>query len=350
MPSLACDVTAFAQNPYGGIARVCCHTAIESARQTDFAVTACYLKGARPNFQNPVIQTCRLGLWSGLLGPNFDIAHSICHRKLPVKARFHVYTVHDAWSLAPNDYQSPAFQRKLGARMRRDLARVDLVTTDSHYTRSELLKYDLIDPDKCVPLPIGVTLPGAASGLEIPPSGLAAPDRPFVLFVGRLENRKNIQHILQAVSPISDLVLVLVGEPGFGYEEKIRPALGSFPAERLVHLKGLPEHQLLWLYRHALVMLQPSWDEGFGLPILEAMAAGCPVITSDRSAGAELAGDAAILVDPHAPEQSRREIERLLSDGQTRLDLIESGLSRAKGYTWERYGEQLTATYRALLQ
>lgn len=349
MPSIACDVTALAQNRFGGIARVCFHTAVEAARHDDFVVTACYLKGELPALQIPTIHVSRLRLWSGLIGPTFDLAHSICHRMLPVKARCHLYTVHDAWSLAPNDYQSPAFQKKLGERMRRDLVAADLVTTDSQYTRSEILKYGLIDPAKCVALPIGVTIPDATS---VQPTQLAALpkfDKPFVLFVGRLENRKNIPHILEAVRSFADLLLILVGEPGYGYEEKIKPALSSFPSERLLLLNRISESELLWLYQHALATVQPSWEEGFGLPVLEAMAAGCPVITSNRSATVEVAQDSAILVEPDAPEQTRRALQRLRDDIVFRHSAIAAGRLQASSFNWELFGDRLVQLYRSLI-
>ncbi len=346
MLSVACDITAFAQNRFGGIARVCYHTVSELSKYDNIVVTAYLARGETPKI--PGVTVKRLRPWSGFLESRYDIVHSLCHRRLNLKGQTHVYTVHDVWSLEPNKFQSPEFQRKLGARMRREISLADLVLTDSLWTRAQLIRFALIEESKCVALPVGVSVPDPAVTVEEPLAGFTNGGKPYVLFVGRLENRKNLPHILDALRPLRDLQLVLVGEPGYGYDEDIKPLLESFPTERLTSLNRISELELLWLYRHALVTLQPSWEEGFGLPILESMAAGCPVITSNRGAMLEVAGDAAMLVDPDAPEQSRVGIERLLADVPYRVSLIEAGRKQAEEFTWRKYGEKLAAIYQAL--
>lgn len=346
MLSVACDITAFAQNRFGGIARVCYHTVSELSKYDSFAVTAYLARGETPEISGVTVK--RLRPWTGFLESRYDIVHSLCHRRLDLKAKLHVYTVHDVWSLESNSFQSPEFQQKLGTRMRREISLADLVLTDSLWTRSQLIRFALIEESKCIALPVGVLVPDPAVIPTVPPSGFTVDGRPYVLFVGRLENRKNLPHILDALRPLRNFHLVLVGEPGYGYEENIKPLLASFPADRLTSLSRISESELLWLYRHALVTLQPSWEEGFGLPILESMAAGCPVITSNRGAMLEVAGDAAMLVDPGAPEQSRLGIERLLADAPYRMSLIEAGRRRAEEFTWRKYGEKLAAIYQAL--
>ena len=103
------------------------------------------------------------------------------------------------------------------------------------------------------------------------------------------------------------------------------------------------------LYRHALAALQPSWEEGFGLPILEAMGHGCPVITAGCSAPPEIVGEAGILVDPAKPAQSRQALERLLDDQFYRRRLIDAGRARASHFTWENYFATLSDAYQRLL-
>jgi glycosyltransferase involved in cell wall biosynthesis len=229
--------------------------------------------------------------------------------------------------------------------MRRDISRSDLVVTDSDWTRTSLLKHGLIDESRCLALPIGVDCAGRHASATGPAGLEAAP--PYVLFVGRLENRKNLPHIIEAVRPLSTLRLVLLGEPGHGYGE-IETLLTQFPADRLVLLHHVSEPELIWLYQHALATLQPSWDEGFGLPVLEAMAAGSPVITSNCSAMAEVAGDAAVLVAPDAPDQSRRALEQLRDDPSLRARLLAAGRLRAQKFSWDIYGERLAGIYRTL--
>ena len=348
MRSVACDITAYARNRYAGIARVSYHTVRELEKFSDLAVTAYYAKGDPGRFEGSSIAVRKHRPWTYRIGRSFDIAHSLCHRQLAVEAQYKVYTVYDAWSFRPNEYQSPEFQEKLGERMRRDLDESHLVLTISEWTRSELIQLGVVDPEYCYALPIGIAVPTKeemeAARPVVPVQGL----KQFALYVGRLENRKNLPHIIEAVRPFNELGLVLVGEPGYGYDEGVKDMLASFPQERLVALSRIGDSELLWLYQHALVTMLPSWEEGFGLPMLEAMAAGSPVITSDRSGCAEIARGAAFMVDPAEPEQSRRAIEQIREDAKFRNQLIGDGKRRAAEYTWTRYGKSLRECYDRL--
>ncbi len=245
----------------------------------------------------------------------------------------------------PNPYQPAPFQKKLEVRMRNDIFRSDLIIADSEWTRRKLLELDLVAPDKCVAIPLGVSIPSIPTDADI-----SAPVRPvlsqsYVLFVGRIENRKNLGHIVDAVMPLKNLSLVIVGEPGFGYDDIAVRDLARFPSERLIRFSRLAQADLTALYQHATATLLPSWEEGFGMPVLEAMAAGSPVITSDRSSCAEVAGDAGVLVSPDEPSASTEALRRLLDDQPYRHALIAAGTHRAREFTWERYGGTLTQLY-----
>lgn len=348
MIHVAIDITAYTRNRYGGVARVCAATAAELARYDDLAVTAYWQKGEQPAFLSPTVVK-RFGILDHIIKPTADITHSLCHRMLPVKSRYHVYSVHDAWSLHPNRYQSPAFQQKLGARLRRDMERADLVVTGSQWTKSELLRLDAVDNDKCVVVSDGVTIPSVVANSTgiLAQHGLAP--QQYALFVGRLEYRKNLSHIVAAMRDLNNLRLICVGEPGFGYEDTVVPELAKLNSDRLTVLSHISNCDLSTLYANALAALQPSWDEGFGLPVLEAMAHGCPVITSNCGATREVGEGAAALVDPAAPEQSAQALKRLANDKPFRNDLITSGLKRAQQFTWSSYGVKLADLYRSLM-
>ncbi|UCE24295.1 MAG: glycosyltransferase, partial [Candidatus Zixiibacteriota bacterium] len=101
---------------------------------------------------------------------------------------------------------------------------------------------------------------------------------------------------------------------------------------------------------NAVATLLPSWEEGFGLPIVEAMSNGCPIVTSNRSANAEVGGEGAILVNPENPDESREAIERLIEDQSFRNRMIEAGRRRASLFTWERYFDRLVDIYDRLLE
>ena len=347
MIHVAIDITAYARNRFGGVARVCAATAAELARYDDLSVTAYWQKGEKPSLQSSVTFK-RFGILDHIIKPTADITHSLCHRMLPVKSHFHVYSVHDAWSLHPNRYQSPAFQQKLGARLRRDMERADLIVTGSQWTRSELLRLGAVDNDKCVVVPDGVTIPSAVSNsTEILVKHGLAPQK-YALFVGRLEYRKNLSHIVAAMRDLNDLRLVCVGEPGFGYEDSVILELAKLNSDRLIVISRINDSDLSTLYANALAAIQPSWDEGFGLPVLEAMAHGCPVITSNCGATREVGEGAAVLVDPAVPEESRQALQRIRDDESFRTKLIKAGDARAREFTWQNYGERLAGIYRGL--
>jgi glycosyltransferase involved in cell wall biosynthesis len=232
--------------------------------------------------------------------------------------------------------------------MKKELRKADTVVCISHATRDRLLDLNLFEPAKCHVALMGVALPGEATAS--PPTFAATLTRPFALFVGRIEVRKNLEHVVEAVRTIEELDLVLVGEPGFGHEVIEREFLTLFPGRRMHRLSRVSEPELDWLYRHALATLQPSWEEGFGLPILEAMVRGCPVITSNCSASAEVGGSAAVLVDPEDPEQSEQALRKMLSEPGHRQKLADAGLVRCAEFSWEKYFEQLRGIYSQLLR
>ena len=233
--------------------------------------------------------------------------------------------------------------------MRRELASVDLVIVGSRAVERDLAAHNLVAPEKVAVAYQGVEPPLAAFGKPITFDISPLLALPYVLFVGRLETRKNINHLLDAIQPLSDIHLVLVGLPGFGFEDTIKGRLGGFPSDRLHLFTQIPGRDLGLLYRHALAGVFPSWEEGFGLPVLEAMAAGCPVITSNCSAPPEVVDDAAILVDPAEPAHTRRAVEQLRSDPSMRETLGVRGQERAAGFTWERYFSVLANAYSRLL-
>jgi glycosyltransferase involved in cell wall biosynthesis len=158
-------------------------------------------------------------------------------------------------------------------------------------------------------------------------------EEPYVLMTGTLEPRKNVPRAVEAFAGLpQDLrdrfELVVAGPPGW------ETAQIEAPDVRLVGL--VPDDELPALYAGAAVFLYPSLREGFGLPVLEAMAAGTAVVTSNLSSLPEVAGDAAVLVDPYDVEAIRSGIGALLSDDARRAQLAAAGRERARTFTWER--------------
>ena len=348
--SVAYDVTSLAENRYGGISEVCRQTLVEASRCSEIKPSAVYRRGDPANIDIPSVDIRRIGPLTRFSPARFDIVHALGHRLPPVRGRRLVYTLHDAWSLIPNRYQSEDFQRRIGPRMIKELGRVDAVFSVSQATQDGLLKLDIVDPGRCFVVPNGVAEPGPPAAKAENGEVAAILGRSYVLFVGRLEVRKNLEHVIEAVLPETGLDLVLVGERGYGGEEIERQVVGRFHQDRLHRFARLSSADLDLLYRHALAALQPSWEEGFGLPVLEAMVRGCPVITSNCSGSAEIAGDAAIRVDPAEPLQSTTALERLRVRPDPRERLIAAGQERAAAFSWKSTFERSVSIYRQLLQ
>lgn len=175
----------------------------------------------------------------------------------------------------------------------------------------------------------------------------------YILSVGTLEPRKNQKRLIRAFESLPEthgkLDLILVGGKGWHARGVLR-AIESSPArDRIRRLGAVPESDLTALYENALVFAYPSLYEGFGLPILEAMAAGTPVLTSNLSSLPEVAGGAAVLVDPRSVESIRSELERLLAEPALRDRLVALGREREADFNWERAARETLAVYRHAL-
>ncbi|MBI4582442.1 MAG: glycosyltransferase family 4 protein [Planctomycetes bacterium] len=178
-------------------------------------------------------------------------------------------------------------------------------------------------------------------------------EKPYLLFVGDLAARKNLEAVFKAYwrarSERSDLRLVIAGRPSFGWEESpARARLSSRPEG--IHLLGyVPRDDLAALYAGARAFLFLSHYEGFGMPVLEAMASGAPVVAARRGGIPEAAGPAALLVDPDQEAEVDRAVAEILSDPRRAGQLREAGLARAALFSWEACAGAVTRLYRDLL-
>lgn len=179
--------------------------------------------------------------------------------------------------------------------------------------------------------------------------------RPYALFVGQMKSRKNIMRILQAFARVraggdSELCLVLAGRRGHtsGDIDEAISRLGL--AGHVLEPGHVRQEHVPALYSAAEMLVFPSLFEGFGFPVLEAMACGTPVVTSNVSALPEVAGDAALLVDPRSAEEIADAMARLRSDSELRLSLRARGLARAKEFSWKRAAQQTCLAYQRALQ
>jgi alpha-1,3-rhamnosyl/mannosyltransferase len=171
--------------------------------------------------------------------------------------------------------------------------------------------------------------------------------------VGTLEPRKNHARMIRAFEGLperfSDLRLVLAG--GWGWRcRPIREAIQASPARARIRVLGtVPDADLMALYQLARVFAFPSLYEGFGIPLLEAMAAGTPILTSNVASMPEVAGDAALCVDPRSVDALRSGLERLLEDEPLRARLTQAGQRRERDFDWTRTAQQTLETYRCAI-
>lgn len=176
-------------------------------------------------------------------------------------------------------------------------------------------------------------------------------DRPYFLYLGELRPHKNVGRVIQAfmqfkaqVSPDADIRLIVAGKP-----HKSFVMHADARRDDIIFTGYVKDDDAYTLYSNALAYCLPSLYEGFGLPILEAMKCGCPVITSDFSSTAEVAGDAGVLVDPLSVDAIADAMTKVYTDEAFRKELIEKGYAREKEFSWAEAAEQTLAIYREVL-
>ncbi len=302
---------------------------------------ACY----RPHrllrsFRDPMPRNCRRRLlWHGWAG-SADLFHALNQRVDSTRYRRNVTTFHDLFVMT-GDYSTPEFRRRFTEQARAAAERSDLIVTVSHFTARQVESLLGVEPARIRVIHHGVRLPAEPPG---------APDRErMILFVGALQKRKNVERLVEAFERAAPgWQLVLAGSLGYG-SEQILARIQASPRRADIRVPGyVSDAELEELYRRASVFAFPSLDEGFGMPVLDAMARGVPVLTSDVSALVEVSGEAALKIDPHDADAIAHGLERLTGDADLRRRLSEAGLARSKDFSWEKAVEKTWEVYREL--
>jgi alpha-1,3-rhamnosyl/mannosyltransferase len=262
-----------------------------------------------------------------------------------------VVTVHDLSALLHAEWHPTRRLMVHRIALHRTVQKVDHVITDSEAIRAEVIDDLGVPAERVTAIHLAVT-PGcrARPASELKPSldrwGLILGE--YLLFTGAIEPRKNLLGVLRAISNLQgrrpDLPpLILVGPPGWRNRE-IRDRLAK-AGPRVRYLGFLPGEEMAALMAGCAAFVMPSLYEGFGLPVLEAMASGVPVVTSRGGALEEVAGDAAVLVDPKDTDEIAAGIEKILDDTTLRESLIQKGLARAAQFSWERTARETLRVY-----
>jgi glycosyltransferase involved in cell wall biosynthesis len=282
-----------------------------------------------------------------LTGSAFDVTHSFHPLILPSRRAARIVTIHDLDFLSHPERTRAEIRRDYPALVRSHAHRADRIVVNSHFTGAEVERRLEVAADK-----ITVCVPGAPdwSPRPAPPA-----DDAYVLFFGTLEPRKNVGTLLDAYEALvarrSDMPrLVLAGREtpdARSWLERIaRP-----PLNRLVrHVGYVDPAKRRNLYEGARLLVQPSFDEGFGMPVLEAMTLGVPVIAANRGALPEVVGDAGPLVDPESSEELASAIERLIDDEALWAASAAKGSLRAHHFRWEESARHLAEAYRLAIE
>jgi glycosyltransferase involved in cell wall biosynthesis len=299
----------------------------------------------------------RLGLWvpkprgvkARLLADTWgsrsaDLFHGL-NQRLPAKRfRRQVATFHDLFVLTGN-YSTPEFRARFAAQAKQAAAGADMLIAVSAFTASQIEQQLGIPSSRIRVVRHGVTQRGFSRS--------KAPKRVrenVVLCVGAIQRRKNQAMLVRAFRALpDDWTLVLAGSRGFQSAETL-DAIAASPAAKRIQVTGyITEEQLSDWYARARIFAFPSLDEGFGMPVLEAMDAEIPVVASNTSAMPEVCGDAAELIDPHNEEELAAALLRVATDEKRRRELVGRGRERAGQFTWERAVRETLAVYREVI-
>ena len=268
-----------------------------------------------------------------------DLFHGLNQRLPRMRLRRAVATFHDLFVMT-GEYSTAEFRARFTRQARDAAARADAIITVSEFTRGQVISLLGVDPGR-----VHVVHHGTRR-LQFP----VADRQKVILNVGAIQTRKNIARLVEAFESVDpSWRLVLAGSAGYGSGE-ILARIGESPARQRITVTGYvsPDELAAW-YAAASVFAFPSLDEGFGMPILEAMAADVPVLTSNRSALAEVAGDAALMVNPEDTVELAEALRNLTKREDLRADLARKGVERARLFTWEKAVAETWDAYRKLL-
>lgn len=281
-----------------------------------------------------------------VIGP-IDLFHSSNWTQPRTKAK-KVTTVHDLTpALYPNYHDSLVIQN-FKKNIQLIESQADLVFVDSKATEEDLVEHSSIPRQKIEVVYPGLNAKFRASSYEeiTRVKQKYHLQKPYILTVGTKEPRKNIQRLIEAFESLNngEINLVLVGKHGWGKDDM---KVGDKKLN-IIELGFVADEELPALYSGAMLFAYPSLYEGFGFPVLEAMACGCPVITSNISSLPEIAGNAALLVYPKDVKEIAHALHTLISNRNLQRDLTKKGLIQAKKFSWEEAAKQTLKIYNII--
>jgi len=267
--------------------------------------------------------------------------HGLNQRLPELRFRRQVTTFHDLFVLS-GDYSTAEFRARFAAQAREAAAASDLIIAVSAFTASQIENYLNVPASRIRVIHHGVLARGK--------DARETAREKVILCVGALQRRKNqiaLVRAFQAAPP--DWTLVLAGSEGYEAEAVLREIANSPVIDRIRVTGYISDDEVAQWYRRASIFAFPSLDEGFGMPAIEAMAAGVPVIASNRSSLPEVCGEAALLVDPHSDAELAGAVELLTRDEDLRAKLTAAGTVRAAGFRWDKAVRATISVYREII-
>jgi glycosyltransferase involved in cell wall biosynthesis len=292
--------------------------------------------------------------WRGKLD-KLDLYHGT-NFKMKTTGRFGgVVTIYDLWMDRHPEYSPKLLGQRISSlRTGRTMRRARKVMTISEFSAGEIKSLYGLPSNRIAVIPCGVSgdfrprRDAAEFGALRRRIGL--PEAPFILFVGGADPRKNHRALVRAFARRADEFkgrqLVLVGDSVHRFGDMAQTIAQCGVEGRVICPGRLPIEDITRLYSHADLFVFPSLYEGFGMPVLEAMACGAPVVTSSRTSMPEVAGEAALLVNPENDDELAEAMVRILRDTPLRESLRAKGFERAKQFTWERAARQTVEVYK----
>lgn len=264
-----------------------------------------------------------------------------------------IVTIHDILFETHPQYFTSLFRIRSRVLMRLSAWRASHIFTVSEFSRQEMLTHYRVAPEKISVIHNGIDeirFYAGEAGKEIIESRNLV-SKGYLLSVGRLEPRKNHVALLRAYARLqaTTLPLVIIGQLHFGFDEVFQ-VIRDLHLESRVHiLSDVKDDELPAFYRHAKLFVYPTWAEGFGMPPLEAMASGVPVISSNSTSIPEVVGDAAVLIDPGDIDALVNAMDHLLTDQEFYSDMQRRGIKQVKAFQWGVAAEKVRAVYLSVL-
>ncbi len=307
----------------------------------------------------------RLPLPADLFLPSIDIYHAPDYTLPPLRRAKGIVTIHDLSFEALADVHHPALRDYLRRAVPYSVRRADHIFADSQSTKAELTRFYNTPPDKITVVYPGVEPKFRSYDPAVPADHAQLVEikakykltRPFVFMVATLEPRKNISTLIRAFQHYRaqgdpEMELLIAGGGGWLSEkEKLAALVPELKLEAHVRFLGfVPDEDLPLLLNHARLLAYPSLYEGFGFPVLEALACGTPAVTSHNTSLPEAGGDAALYIDDPRDDKALAEaIHRVAHDEAFRTAAIPAGLAHARRFTWEQTGQQVVGLYEKVL-